>query len=152
MNVITLYGRITRDFEVKDRQGTKIGDFTIAVQRPFKNSQGDYEADFINCSVFNENIINLLDRYTQKGDRISLTGRLQINSWQDKGEWKNFTQVIVNEVSLIETMRDREEQRQYGAEQPPQRQNNNYNNQNNQQQEQGTFQASDVIDDEDLPF
>lgn len=112
-NFITLFGRNVKDIEVKTlpKSNTQVAEFTIAVQRNFKQD-GEYKSDFINCSAFGENLINVLTKYVQKGDRISLGGRLQIDSWQKNGEWQNMTKVIVSDITLIETRRDRQEQGQ----------------------------------------
>lgn len=111
MNLVMLYGRLTKDMQIlKAENGNERGVFTLAVPRGYKNPKtGKYEADFVNCVIFNSHLINLLQKYTGQGTRINVNGKLQINSWQEDGNWINMTQVIVNEVGLIDTKEEREE-------------------------------------------
>ena len=135
MNVFTGYGRVVKEVEVKTlSSGTKIANFTIAIPRPFKNASGEYESDFIPCTVFNENVINVLSRFVGKGNRLTLNGSLQITNTQQNGEWKNYTTVIVNSISLVET---RAEQQQ--------------GQQTQQRQTQATYEKND-FDESDIPF
>ena len=81
-------GRMVRDPELKQSDnGTNICKFTIAINRDFKNQNGEYEADFINCTHFGKkgvpsSSINILS----KGSMIGITGRLQIRKWEKDGE------------------------------------------------------------------
>ena len=110
MNVFTGYGRVVKEVEVKTlSSGTKIANFTMAIPRPFKNARGEYESDFIPCTVFNENVINVLSRFVGKGNRLTINGSLQITNTQQNGEWKNYTTVIVNSISLVETRAEQQQ-------------------------------------------
>lgn len=139
MNVFTGYGRVVKEVEVKSlSSGKKIANFTIAIPRPFKNASGEYESDFISCTVFNENVINVLSKFVSKGNRLTINGSLQITNTQQNGEWKNYTTVIVNSISLVET---REEQQQ----------GQNQGHQTQQRQTQATQKSRD-FDESDMPF
>lgn len=141
-NFIVLHGRTTKDVEVETlpNSNTQVAEFSIAVQRTFKQD-GEYKADFINCSAFGEGLIGVLTKYVQKGDRINLGGRLQIDRWKDNnGNWQNMTKVIVSDVTLVETRRDRQEQQGQG--------NNNYQSQNTPRNNEPTPPPIES----DLPF
>lgn len=120
MNVFTGYGRVVKEVEVKTlSSGTKIANFTMAIPRPFKNARGEYESDFIPCTVFNENVINVLSRFVGKGNRLTINGSLQITNTQQNGEWKNYTTVIVNSISLVETRAEQQQGQQQQTQAAP---------------------------------
>ena len=96
MNVITLTGNATKDFELKyTPSGTPIGNGLIAVRRDFKNQQGEYETDFINLVVIGK-LSEIMANYVRKGDKFGVTGRLQIRKWEKDGKAQYFTEVVVN--------------------------------------------------------
>jgi single-strand DNA-binding protein len=97
MNVITLTGNATKDFELKyTPNGKPVGSGTIAVRRDFKNQQGEYETDFINLVVLGK-LSEVMANHIRKGDKFGVTGRLQIRKWEkDNGEKQYFTEVVVN--------------------------------------------------------
>ena len=67
MNNVQLIGRLTRDIDLrKTPQGDSVGRFTLAVDRNYKNKQGEYDADFINCTIW-RGAADILARYAQKG-------------------------------------------------------------------------------------
>lgn len=104
MNKIILLGRLVKDPEIKYTPSEKcVAQFSIAVNRPTKNSEGQYEADFINIVAWNKTA-ELIGNYVHKGQRILVEGRLQIRSYtaQD-GSKRSATEVIADRVEFIET-------------------------------------------------
>ena len=103
MNHITILGRLVKDPEIKYTTTDKcIAQFTLAVDRPFKNADGTKEADFIPCVVWNK-AAELIGNSCAKGHRLLVEGRLQIRSYQAKdGTKKYVTEVIANSVEFIE--------------------------------------------------
>ena len=103
MNKVILIGRLTKDPEVKFSQGdnsTATARFSVAVNRKFKNAEGNYEADFINCVSFNKTA-EFVEKYFHKGDMIALVGRIQTGSYTNKDGVKiNTTDVVVEEVEF----------------------------------------------------
>ena len=96
MNVITLTGNATKDMELSySPQGTAFGKGTIAVQRNFKNQQGEYDTDFINFKTIGK-ISEVMANYIQKGDKFGITGSLQINVSEKDGQKRYYTEVVVN--------------------------------------------------------
>lgn len=103
MNKVILLGRLTRDPEVRYSQGdnsTATARFSLAVNRKFKNAEGNYDADFINCVAFGKTA-EFIEKYFHKGDMISLVGRIQTGSYTNKDGVKVYTtDVVVEEVEF----------------------------------------------------
>lgn len=103
INNTTLTGRITRDPEVKAiGQGSAVCSFTLAVNRTFKNQQGEYEADFINCQAFG-NTAQRMQQYVRKGNLLGVTGRIQTRNYENNmGQRVYVTEVIANNITFLE--------------------------------------------------
>jgi single-strand DNA-binding protein len=104
MNKIELTGRITKEIELRYTQSNKaVGNFSLAVNRKFKNQNGEYEADFINCIVFDK-LAETIKEYVKKGDLIGVCGRLQVRNYTDKdGNKKYITEVVVEEIDFLQS-------------------------------------------------
>lgn len=95
MNRIIIKGRITKDLEIKMTQSNvEILKFTVAVQRNFKNTNGTYDADFIQCIAFKENA-KFIKMYFAKGSEILIEGKLQTGSYDDKDGKKVYTTDVI---------------------------------------------------------
>lgn len=107
MNTITLLGRLTKNPEARyTSTGKAVTLFTLAVNRPYTNSDGQREADFINCQAWGKTA-EVVGNHVSKGDRLLVEGRLQIRSYNDKEGVKRYaTEVIVNRVEFIEQKKD----------------------------------------------
>jgi len=103
MNKIILFGRLTRDPEVRVTPSDKtVCTFTLAVDRQFANQSGEREADFINIVVWGK-AAELCGNSLAKGHRLLVEGRLQIRNYIAKnGEKRYVTEVIANSVKFIE--------------------------------------------------
>ena len=110
MNTINIIGTITRDLELKETSNqTKYIRFGIAVNRPTKNDNGEYEADFFNVVAWRKTA-EFISNYFGKGKRIGITGRLQTGKYTDKdGVERTSTEIVANEVYLIEKKEQGEE-------------------------------------------
>lgn len=107
MNKIILMGRLVRDPEVRYTQtGKVVCQFTIAVDRPFANQDGQREADFIPVIVWGKQA-ELCGNSLTKGQRVLVEGRLQIRSYDAKDGSKRWvTEVIANGFEFIERKGD----------------------------------------------
>ena len=107
MNKIILMGRLVRDPEVRYTQtGKVVCQFTIAVDRPFANQDGQREADFIPVIVWGKQA-ELCGNSLTKGQRVLVEGRLQIRSYDAKDGSKRWvTEVIANSFEFIERKAD----------------------------------------------
>ena len=103
MNKIVLLGRLTSDPTVRYTQtGKVVCQFTLAVDRPFANQEGQREADFVPVVIWGK-AAELVGNSCQKGHRILVEGRLQIRSYDAKDGTKRWvTEVIANSVEFIE--------------------------------------------------
>ncbi len=120
INIVILEGRLVKDIEVRYTSNeVAVGNFTIAVNRKFKNANGEYDTDFIDCIMFKEQAENV-QKHVHKGDLISVQGRLQKRSYEDKeGAKKYITEVVVERVSFLalknqeETVSEKNEENPY---------------------------------------
>ncbi len=84
MNKVVIMGRLTADPELRTSQsGVSNLRFTVAVNRNFKNQQGEYDADFISCVAFKQRA-EFISRYFSKGSMICVEGSLRTGSYTDK--------------------------------------------------------------------
>ena len=99
MNKVILMGRLTKDVEMRQTpNGVSLARFSIAVTRRFKNSNGEYDADFINCVAWRQTG-EFIARYFQKGGMIAIVGSIQTRSWDGNDGKKQYaTEVIVDEA------------------------------------------------------
>lgn len=109
LNSVELVGRLTKEPEAKSTTtGTTVCGFSVAVQRNYKNANGEYDSDFINCVAF-RNTAEFLDRYFHKGDPIIIKGAIQTRSYDDENGKKRYvTEVIANEISFCPSSRKEE--------------------------------------------
>lgn len=104
MNLVAIVGRLTKDPELKYLQnGTPVTRFTVAVQRNFKNQNGEYDADFINVTVWRK-LAELVAQYTSKGSLVALEGRLQVSSYDNQEGRKVWTtEVVADNVRFLDS-------------------------------------------------
>lgn len=78
-------GRLTRDFEVRTinngNKTTYVSTSAIAIQRNYKNKEGNYDADFVDIQVWGEGFATKIAPIIKKGNRVHVTGRLQIDKY-----------------------------------------------------------------------
>jgi single-strand DNA-binding protein len=104
LNKVILVGRLTRDPELRFAAGTgtAVSTFTLAVDRTFKNKDGQREADFINVVVWNklaENVANNLS----KGRLAAISGRIQTRSYEgNDGQKRYVTEVVADDVQFLD--------------------------------------------------
>ncbi|SFA42627.1 single-strand binding protein [Parageobacillus thermantarcticus] len=163
INRVILVGRLTRDPELRyTPSGVAVATFTLAVNRPFTNQQGEREADFINCVVWRrqaENVANFL----KKGSLAGVDGRLQTRSYEGQdGRRVYVTEVVADSVQFLEPKSSTEQRGMtaggYYGEPFPFGQNQNHRNTNENdfsRIDEDPFandgQPIDISDD-DLPF
>lgn len=101
-NVCAFIGRLTdKPAGGQTNSQRSYARFSVAVQRNFKNQNGDYDADFINCTTFGHGADYLI-QYAGQGDTVSVSGELRQNHWTDQqGNKRSDLQVVANQVSII---------------------------------------------------
>lgn len=103
MNNVVLIGRIVRDIDVKTTDsGKSIARYTLAVQRDFKNANGEKEADFLSCVCFGKTA-EFAERYLKKGSKIAIQGSLRTGSYEKDGVKHYTTDVIVDKHEFCDS-------------------------------------------------
>lgn len=104
MNKVILIGRLTKDPEVKNTASqTALCNFTIAVDRRFKDPNGQRQTDFINCVAWRQTA-SFIGSYFHKGNRIAITGSIQTRTYDDnQGQKRYVTEVVVDEAEFVES-------------------------------------------------
>lgn len=101
MNKVLLTGNVVRDPEHRaTKDGTSVCNFTIAINRKYKDSTGTYPSDYINCVAW-KNTADFVHKYFQKGSPIEVEGNLQTRNFEDsKGIKRYVTEVYVEQVGF----------------------------------------------------
>ena len=104
MNKAILVGRLTRDPELRTTaNGTSVCTFSIAVNRRFRNAEGGYDADFINCVAWRQQA-EFLTKYFSKGRMVGVVGSIQTRNYDNKDGQKVYvTEVAVDEVHFVDS-------------------------------------------------
>lgn len=103
MNNIFLIGRLTRDPELRYvLSGQPVANFTLAVDRPFANGQGERETDFIDIIAWRK-LAEVVSQHLLKGRLVALQGRLQMRFYETQGGRKNrVAEVVANAVRFLD--------------------------------------------------
>lgn len=109
INRVVLVGRLTKDPELRyTPNGTAVARFTLAVNRPFMNQEGERETDFINVVVWRKAAENVAN-YLNKGRLAGVDGRLQTRSYENnEGRRVYVTEVVAESVQFLEPKGTRE--------------------------------------------
>ena len=153
MNLVVLEGRMVAEPEVKYSAGenaTANLSFNVAVNRDFKNSEGNYDADFIRCVAW-RNQAEFIGKYFHKGDPILITGNIRTGSYTNKDGVKVYTtDVYVDKVSFVvggkgsTSTQEQADSRQPSSQQPAKARNN--------QPDMSFMNIPDGIDNDEMPF
>lgn len=150
INSTVLVGRLTRDPELKyTGNNVAVASFSLAVNRNFKDANGERETDFINCVIWRQQAENLAN-WAKKGALIGITGRIQTRSYENQqGQRVYVTEVVAESFQMLESRAAREGGNANGG----------YNQQPQQQAPNNSrggapFGNSNPMDiqDSDLPF
>lgn len=106
-NGVHIMGRITRDLELRHTQsGTAVCQFCVAVTRSFKDANGEYQSDFIDCVAW-RNSAEFITKYFSKGAMIALDGELQTRNYTDKdGNKRKATELLVSSAAFTGEKRE----------------------------------------------
>lgn len=104
MNSTCLVGRLTKNVDLRyTPSNVAVATFTLAVNRTFKNENGEREADFINCVMWRQQAENLAN-WAKKGVLIGITGRIQTRSYDNQqGQRVYVTEVVAEQFQLLES-------------------------------------------------
>jgi len=143
MNKVFLIGRITKELELRYTKSNKpVCDFTLAVNRDKDN------ADFIQCQVWNKQAENLCE-YQGKGSQIAIGGEIRIDTYDNNGEKRYKTFILVNQVEYLSNKQSTQE----NANKTPLKEDDNpYKQFGDSIKTESDIGKQIEIDDEDLPF
>ncbi|WP_423253055.1 single-stranded DNA-binding protein [Melissococcus plutonius] len=167
INNVVLVGRLTKDPDLRYTSGdSAVATFTLAVNRNFKNQNGDREADFVNCVIWRKPAETLAN-YACKGTLLGVVGRIQSRSYENQqGQRVYVTEVVCDNFQLLESKNTRESQNNLARDVPngneinyTQAENKTLKTQNNNQNQQQSFNHNNFssgstinLDNDDLPF
>lgn len=137
MNTVNIIGRLVRDPELTSTQsGVSLCKFSVAVDRKFKNANGERETDFFNVQAW-RNTAEFIAQYFSKGQRIGIVGRLETSRWTDRetGQNRSNTYIVADEAHFADSK---------------QSYNNNHNNKHQENANDYGFQFDGDI--AELPF
>lgn len=147
INNVSLTGRITKDLEQRNtNSGKAFVNFTLAVDRRFKDQNGERQADFIQIQAWGKTA-EILCKYAGKGSLIGIEGRIQTRNYENnQGQRVYVTEVVAENVTFLDSKKNNDQSQQGGYQQ-----SNGYQNDNYQQQ---PFDSAMPFDDsaDDVPF
>ena len=123
INNLTLIGRLTKDVELKYTPANQaVAQFTLAVNRTFKNANGERESDFINCVIWRKSAENFAN-FVKKGALIGITGRIQTRNYENtQGQRVYVTEVVAENFQMLESRNQQQGQQQAQPQQAKQQQ------------------------------
>lgn len=105
LNTVTIVGRLIVDPTIEEGKGI----ITIAVPRPFKNEEGEFDTDNIECRVY-KNILNQTKEYCRKGDIVGIKGRIEADTKYDeeKNIISNSIYIVVERLTFLSSRHESE--------------------------------------------
>ena len=101
LNQIVLVGRLTREITVnKSENGVKVATIPLAIPRSFKNADGTYDTDFIDCVAFDQ-IAENTSEYVKKGDIVGVKGRVQSRIIEKEAKKENVMEIICEKITFL---------------------------------------------------
>ncbi|MGO3573026.1 MAG: single-stranded DNA-binding protein [Pseudolactococcus laudensis] len=145
INNVTLVGRLTKDAELKYTPANQaVAQFVLAVNRTFKNANGERETDFINVVIWRQSAENFA-KWAKKGALIGVTGRIQTRNYENQqGQRVYVTEVIAENFQMLESRNQQQGQQQAQPQQATQQQA--------KQPDPFAGGAPTSLNDDDLPF
>ena len=162
-NKVILIGRLTSTPELhKTNNDKSVARATIAVNRRYKDQNGEREADFINIVIWRQQAENLAN-WAKKGTLLGITGRIQTRNYENQqGQRVYVTEVVADNFQILESRATREGQsNSYNAGGNNNFGGNNFSSQGSSQSQTPNFARDESpfgdsnpmdISDDDLPF
>ena len=153
INNVVLVGRLTKDVELRYTPANQaVATFTLAVNRTFKNANGEREADFINVVIWRQAAENLAN-WTKKGALLGITGRIQTRNYENaQGQRVYVTEVVADNFQMLESRGAREGGQQGGGYTPSPSQPTNSNFGGNQSSQTQSSPATPDFGRDSDPF
>lgn len=138
MNKVILIGRLTRDPELRyvGSSQSALSEFTLAVDRKYKSSDGSRKTDFIKIEAWDKKA-EFCSQYLKKGNLISIEASILVDKYKtENGEQKSITKIRLSEVNFVKT-------------------SNNSSKNDNRYSGKDLFEENEIcvdIAEEDIPF
>ena len=102
MNKVFLIGNLTRDPELSEtNSGVPVCRFAIAVNRRFSSQDAERQTDFFNVTAW-RNLAETVAKYTKKGNKVAVTGSIQIRNYEDNaGQKRTFVDIVADDVEFL---------------------------------------------------
>lgn len=108
LNQIVLVGRLVRNPELKKSdKGKQYMQITLAIPRSFKNINGEYETDFVDCILWDV-VAKSTSDYCHKGDIVGVKGRIQSRIYEKENEKKYLVEIIGEKVTFLSSKKHEE--------------------------------------------
>lgn len=109
LNQVVIVGRLVQEPTVEKTESGKERSFvTLAVPRSYKNTEGEYETDFVDCVLWGGVASNTAE-YCKKGDLVGIKGKVETNTYENAdGEKKKSTQIVAEKVTFLSTAKEKE--------------------------------------------
>lgn len=105
LNQVVFVGRLVRDPELRESEGgNKFTNITVAVPRSYKNVDGEYDADFIDCRLWTGVAENTAE-FCKKGDLIGVKGRIETRTYEENDEIRYLTEIIAEKITFLSNKR-----------------------------------------------
>ena len=105
LNKVVLVGRLTKDPQKVEKEEMQKVIFSIAVERPYKNQNGEYATDFIFCKAFGK-LAQHIVKYTHQGMLVALTGHMQSYKYEKASQTHFVTELCVETIKFLSTLKD----------------------------------------------
>lgn len=108
LNQVVIVGRLVQEPTVEKTESGKERSFvTLAVPRSYKNAEGEYETDFVDCVLWGGVASNTAE-YCKKGDLVGIKGRVETNTYEtETGDKKKITQILADRVTFLSSAREK---------------------------------------------
>ena len=145
LNIAAIVGRLGKDPELRTTQsGKSVTSFSLAVQRPRKNQNGEYESDWLDVQAWG-NTAEFICKYFQQGQLMAVSGRIQTRVYTDRdGKARKGVEIVAQDVSFCES-RKKEEPKQPSSFSRATEPRKEY-------EQQTMLPPDDFLGDDDLPF
>lgn len=110
LNQSVIVGRLVKDPELYETEnGNKVTNITLAVPRSYKNIDGEYETDFISCTLW-KGIAENATQYCHKGDLLGIKGRIQSRNIEiDEETNRTIMELVAEKVTYLSSKRKEDE-------------------------------------------
>lgn len=100
LNQAVIVGRIVSQPEIKEENGKKYSNLTLAVPRSYKNENGEYDTDFLDCTIWN-GIAENVKEYCMKGDLVGVKGRLESTTIEKDGNIEKKMNIVAEKITFL---------------------------------------------------